>query len=181
LNNQSEQEYCEPIAERRDRHTRLRSAAGWSIIAISCALAYAAHTVSPLLWPVVAVVAWFGAYQTVYARGCGLGDVRSTPTGGQLEGFDRLPASARATRLRMGLGFLLLSVLPAALALWGWALLWPLAFLAWWFAASFLVAATTGYRGCPEVGAIPSLLMRCDIPTRCRPMERIDRLRDGEA
>jgi hypothetical protein len=81
----------------------------------------------------------------------------------------------------MGLGFLLLSVLPAALALWGWPPLWPLAFLAWWFAVSFLVAAITGYRGCPEVGAIPSLLMRRDIPTRCGPMERIDRLREEEA
>jgi hypothetical protein len=47
-------------------------------------------------------------------------------------------------------------------------LLWPLAGVAGWFAASFLVAAATRYPGCPELGAIPSLLLRRRIETRCR-------------
>jgi hypothetical protein len=95
--------------------------------------------------------------------------------------LERLPAEARATRKRVGIAFLLVSLLPAGLALSGWTLLWALAFLACWFGVSFLVASVTGYPGCPEVGAIPSLVLRRDIRTRCRPMERIDRLRRGTA
>jgi hypothetical protein len=177
----SEQACCGAPTPRPGKHRiSLRSAVGWGIIALSCALAYVADTVSGFLWPVVAVVAWFGAYQTVRARGCGFagaGDVTDERNGA----FERLPADARATRKRVGVAFLLVALLPTGLALSGWTLLWALAFLAGWFGVSFLVASFTGYPGCPEVGAIPSLVLRRDIRTRCRPMERVDRLRRGAA
>lgn len=152
----------------------VRRAVGWSLIALSCAVAFAAQVVSVWLWPVAAVVAWLGAYQTVQARGCGFAGEDSCGARRGEEASAPLPAEARATRRWMGAGFLALAAPPAALALAGWAPLWPLAFLGAWFGVSFLVAAATGYPGCPEVGAIPSLVLRREIATRCRPMERMD-------
>lgn len=43
-----------------------------------------------------------------------------------------------------------------------------------WFGVSHLVAAATRYNGCPERGAIPSLLLGRHVPTRCSPWETID-------
>ena len=60
------------------------------------------------------------------------------------------------------------------LALAAWVPFWPLSVLAGWFGASHLVAAATGYRGCPEMGAIPSLLLRRRVSTVCKPWERFD-------
>jgi hypothetical protein len=60
------------------------------------------------------------------------------------------------------------------LALAAWMPFWPLSLLAVWFGASHLVAAATGYRGCPELGAIPSLLLRRRVSTVCKPWERLD-------
>ncbi len=54
-------------------------------------------------------------------------------------------------------------------------LLWPLAALAAWFGISHLAAGRTGYRGCPELGAIPSLILGRHVETRCAPWDRIDR------
>jgi hypothetical protein len=148
---------------------------GWAIIAVACGLSWVAHTTSALLWPVVFIVAWFGGYQTVYARGCRIG-VGETDTVGSsaADQGELLDAPARRTRARMGAGFLLIATLVAVLAGWRWFWLWPLAFLVAWFGASFLVAAATRYPGCPEVGAIPSLVLRRRLVTRCPPMERLD-------
>ena len=44
-----------------------------------------------------------------------------------------------------------------------------------WFGASHLVAARTGYPGCPELGAIPSLLAGRDVRVRCVPWRTVDR------
>jgi len=54
-----------------------------------------------------------------------------------------------------------------------------------WLGASHLVAAMTGYPGCPELGAIPSLVTGRRVATRCGPWERFDartdaRVRDAE-
>lgn len=38
-----------------------------------------------------------------------------------------------------------------------------------WFGASHLVAARTGYAGCPELGAIASLILRRDVQVGCVP------------
>ena len=41
--------------------------------------------------------------------------------------------------------------------------------------ASHLVAARTGYPGCPELGAIPSMLLRRDVRVGCVPWRILDR------
>jgi hypothetical protein len=56
---------------------------------------------------------------------------------------------------------------------------WPLATLTLWLGISHLVAGATGYRGCPEIGAIPSLLLRRRVVTSCKPWERFDRRVEG--
>ena len=52
---------------------------------------------------------------------------------------------------------------------------WVLAIPLLWLGVSHLVAAATAYRGCPELGAILSVLLRRRIETTCTPWERIDR------
>jgi hypothetical protein len=53
--------------------------------------------------------------------------------------------------------------------------LWPLAALGLWPGVSHLAAAATGYRGCPEIGAIASLLLRRRVLSSCKPWEAFDR------
>lgn len=45
-----------------------------------------------------------------------------------------------------------------------------------WFGLSHLVAAATGYRGCPELGAIASLFTDEPVRVGCGPWRRLDRL-----
>jgi hypothetical protein len=52
---------------------------------------------------------------------------------------------------------------------------WGLAIPSLWLGISHLVAAATAYRGCPEVGAIASLVLRRRVITTCAPWERLDR------
>jgi hypothetical protein len=47
-----------------------------------------------------------------------------------------------------------------------------------WFGISHLVAAQTGYSGCPELGAIPSLVLRRDVQVGCVPWRLADRWLD---
>lgn len=44
-----------------------------------------------------------------------------------------------------------------------------------WFGVSHLVAARTGYAGCPELGAIASLLLGREIHVGCVPWQLADR------
>jgi hypothetical protein len=44
-----------------------------------------------------------------------------------------------------------------------------------WFGASHLVAARTGYAGCPELGAISSLVLRRQVHVGCVPWRAVDR------
>jgi hypothetical protein len=44
-----------------------------------------------------------------------------------------------------------------------------------WFGASHLVAACTGYAGCPELGAIPSVLLGHEVAVGCVPWRIGDR------
>lgn len=76
----------------------------------------------------------------------------------------------RAARGAAGLGFLALA------GVLGFPELRVLSLLAAWFGASHLVAAFTAYRGCPELGAIPSLVLRRHVPTVCGPWAKVDRL-----
>jgi hypothetical protein len=64
-------------------------------------------------------------------------------------------------------------------ALAAWTPFWPFSILVAWFGASHLVASVTGYRGCPELGAIPSLVLRRRVSTLCKPWERFDQWLEG--
>jgi len=44
-----------------------------------------------------------------------------------------------------------------------------------WFGASHLVAARTGYPGCPELGAIATVLLRREVRVGCAPWRIVDR------
>jgi hypothetical protein len=44
-----------------------------------------------------------------------------------------------------------------------------------WFGASHLVAARTGCAGCPELGAIPSVILRREVAIGCVPWRIADR------
>jgi hypothetical protein len=44
-----------------------------------------------------------------------------------------------------------------------------------WFGASHLVAARTGYAGCPELGAIPSVALGRELQVGCVPWRIADR------
>jgi len=50
----------------------------------------------------------------------------------------------------------------------------PIALLSGWVGLSHLVAAATAYNGCPELGAIPSLLAGKHVHTRCGPWQQLD-------
>jgi hypothetical protein len=44
-----------------------------------------------------------------------------------------------------------------------------------WFGASHLVAARTGYAGCPELGAVPSVVLGREVQVGCAPWRIADR------
>jgi hypothetical protein len=88
-------------------------------------------------------------------------------SGGSDAGKDAPPLGLRPRGVRGTIGLVFL-------ALAAWIPLWPLSVLTAWFGASHLVAAATGYRGCPEMGAIPSLVLRRRVSTVCKPWERLD-------
>jgi hypothetical protein len=50
-----------------------------------------------------------------------------------------------------------------------------------WVGLSHLVAAGTGYRGCPEIGAIATLVLRRPLATNCDVWDRIDKAIGAEA
>lgn len=82
-----------------------------------------------------------------------------------------LSESQRRARAIAGVGFLA----------FGWAVLRrpralsvPTSLAVGWLGASHVVAAATRYYGCPELGAIPTLLLGRRVETRCGPWELID-------
>src|SRR5207248_11210982 len=97
------------------------------------------------------------------------------------------PQTPLSTRSRAARAFAGLAFIASVGLLWEWplaaiaklglpgAVSWLLAAAGLWLGASHLVAAATGYRGCPEVGAIVSLLLRRRVVTTCAPWQRLDR------
>lgn len=153
----------------RELDTRWR--VGIACIAGSCGVAYLAYALSAWFWIPAALVAWFGTYQTIYSKGCAsCGAPREAGDGAPLE----LSPVQRATRLRMAHQFLAATIMFSAVSVYLLPVLWPLTAIAGWFAVSFYVAVWTKYLGCPEIGAIASLLVGHRIATRCAPLERRD-------
>ena len=74
-------------------------------------------------------------------------------------------------RALAGVGFL--GVAAAAVS-WPRALSVPTSLVAGWLGASRLVAAVIRYHGCPELGAMPTLLLGRRVETRCGPWELLD-------
>src|SRR5258708_25517265 len=96
-----------------------------------------------------------------------------------------IPMSVRARAARALAGSLFIGQ-AGVLYVWPLALLaglgvpnfvlWPLAAAGVWLGLSHLVAAATSHRGCPEVGAVASLLLRRPHITTCKPSARPDHL-----
>ena len=94
----------------------------------------------------------------------------------RLSSGEPLGIRPRLARALTGLAFLLLAGALASRSLPGGIELWPLALVPAWFGISHLVAAQIGYRGCPELGAIPSVWLGRPVGTGCGPWDRIDSL-----
>jgi hypothetical protein len=86
-----------------------------------------------------------------------------------------LSRRSRCARAVVGVAFLGIAGALAPRRARGRIALWPAALVSAWFGASHLVAAQIGYPGCPELGAIPSVLHGRTIATRCRPWQETDR------
>lgn len=82
---------------------------------------------------------------------------------------------ARRARAIAGAGFLALAGGMSSRQLPGKISLWPAAIVPTWFGISHLVAGVTGYEGCPELGAIPSVILDRHVATSCGLWEQIDR------
>jgi hypothetical protein len=83
---------------------------------------------------------------------------------------------ARRVRAVAGLGFLAIAGALSTRELPGRVALWPAALIPTWFGISHLLAAVTGYPGCPELGAIPSVMLDRPVATGCGPWQFIDEL-----
>jgi hypothetical protein len=92
--------------------------------------------------------------------------------GCRMEGNEWRPLNRRQRWARVVAGLALLTI---AVALpWfgaGWIVL---ALALGWIGASHVVAAVTAYPGCPELGAVPSLLLRRRVRTGCAPWRWAD-------
>jgi hypothetical protein len=88
---------------------------------------------------------------------------------------------ARRARAIAGFGFLALAGAMSSRQFPGRISLWPAAIVPTWFGVSHLVAGVTGYRGCPELGAIPSVMLDRPVGTACGPWERIDSWIEGSS
>src|SRR5919106_4519921 len=110
----------------------------------------------------------------VHVRACDLGlsggafgactlDTRGARESGPLSARQRL---ARAVA---GLGFLALAgpLLKRRGAR-------PAGTVVGWFGVTHMLAAATAFSGCPELGAVPSLLLRREIASECGPWAWLD-------
>ncbi|HEX5374580.1 MAG TPA: hypothetical protein VFW48_00310 [Solirubrobacterales bacterium] len=89
---------------------------------------------------------------------------------------DSMSRPERGARAVAGAGFLAIAGAMCSRKLPGRIALWPASLVPTWFGISHLLAAVTGYRGCPELGASPSVMLDRQVATSCGPWERVDRL-----
>jgi hypothetical protein len=158
----------------RHRAAGRTALAGFGLLAGACGLTCLAPALGVLLWPLAAAAAGLGAYRLVTARGCGTTGNAAPGDTAPTEAAAVLPAPARRARAMAGLVMLAGAAGLLAIAASGRAIAWPPAAVAAWFGVSFLVAAATGYPGCPEIGAIASLVRRRPLATACPPLARAD-------
>lgn len=83
--------------------------------------------------------------------------------------------AARRSRAMAGLVFLVFAGALGTRRLPGTIALWPASLVPTWFGISHLVAGVTGYQGCPELGAIPSVMLGRPVGTSCELWQRIDK------
>jgi hypothetical protein len=91
----------------------------------------------------------------------------------QAGNWRRLNRRQRTARFIVGAGLLLLDFLlpwSHALSITGIAT----AAIIGWFGVTHVLAALMAYPGCPELGAIPSLLLRRDVKIGCGPWRWLD-------
>lgn len=95
--------------------------------------------------------------------------------GGVVESQAPMARAARRPRAMVGLVFLVFAGALGTRRLPGAIALWPASLVPTWFGISHLVAGVTGYQGCPELGAIPSVMLGRPVGTSCELWQRIDR------
>jgi hypothetical protein len=103
--------------------------------------------------------------------GCCSEDPMSTESGASMG------RAARWSRALAGMGFLAIAGMLATRRLPGRIALWPTSLVPTWFGISHLVAGVTGYHGCPEIGAIPSVMLGRQVTTNCELWQSIDAYR----
>jgi hypothetical protein len=101
--------------------------------------------------------------------------------GGVVESQASMARAARRSRTMAGLVFLGFAGALGTRRLPGAIALWPASLVPTWFGISHLVAGMTGYQGCPELGAIPSVMLGHPVGTSCELWQRIDRWSIREA
>jgi hypothetical protein len=91
-----------------------------------------------------------------------------------MESHASMGRAARWSRALAGMGFLAIAGALATRRLPGRVALWPTSLVPTWFGISHLVAGVTGYHGCPEIGAIPSVMLGRQVQTDCELWQNID-------
>lgn len=114
--------------------------------------------------------------------GQGSGECTTSESSGMLSGgccsdagSATMGRRARRARAIAGVGFLALAGAMSSRQMPGKISLWPAAIVPTWFGVAHLVASVTGYEGCPELGAIPSVMLDRHVATGCGLWEQIDR------
>jgi hypothetical protein len=95
-------------------------------------------------------------------------------SGGLMESQVPMSPAARRTRALVGMGFLVVAGALGTRRLPGRIALWPASLVPTWFGISHLIAGVTGYQGCPEIGAIPSVMLGRPVGSSCELWQRID-------
>ncbi len=92
-----------------------------------------------------------------------------------LESQAPMSQAARRSRALAGVAFLAVAGALSSRRLPGAIALWPASLVPTWFGISHLIAGVTGYQGCPELGAIPTVMLGRPVGSSCELWRRIDR------
>ncbi len=112
--------------------------------------------------------------RTTQAGGDAVGEICCEIEPAAAIGKGGMPQRLRAARAGVGVLQLALAGCLATRRLPGDIALWPLALVPTWFGISHLIAAVIGYRGCPELGAIPTVMLGRRVETPCGPWDHFD-------